>query len=69
MNNLMNQFLEKQKKQKVNIHCVGDAMIDEYYQVSVNRISPEFPMPIMHSEEENPIRKRLSKTMSKQRRH
>ena len=57
MNNLMNQFLEKQKKQKVNIHCVGDAMIDEYYQVSVNRISPEFPMPIMHSEEENPIRK------------
>jgi D-beta-D-heptose 7-phosphate kinase / D-beta-D-heptose 1-phosphate adenosyltransferase len=54
---LLNQFLKKQRSQKLNIHCVGDAMIDEYYSVSVNRISPEFPMPIMHSEKDNAIRK------------
>lgn len=54
---LQKQFLKKQRSQKLNIHCVGDAMIDEYYEVSVKRISPEFPMPIMHSEEEKPVRK------------
>ena len=54
---LLNQFLKKQRNHKLNIHCIGDAMIDEYHKVSVNRISPEFPMPIMHSEKENAIRK------------
>jgi len=55
--NLLNQYLKKQRNQKLNIHCVGDAMIDEYYHVSVNRISPEFPVPIMHSEKEEAVRK------------
>jgi len=30
-------------------------MVDEYYEVKVNRISPEFPMPIMWSSNADPI--------------
>jgi len=36
---------------------LGDAMIDEYYEVKVNRISPEFPMPIMWSPHSQRVRK------------
>ena len=32
-------------------------MIDEYYQVKVKRISPEFPMPIMWSPTDDPVRR------------
>ena len=28
---------------------IGDFMIDEYYQVLANRVSPEFPIPVMKS--------------------
>lgn len=45
----INQFLTRQRKQTTKIHCVGDAMIDEYYDVKVERISPEAPVPILHS--------------------
>lgn len=31
------------------MHCLGDALVDEYCDVKVSRISPEFPMPIMWS--------------------
>lgn len=41
------QFLEKNQKYESHISLVGDSMIDEYYKVSVNRISPEYPIPIM----------------------
>ena len=57
MASLLKKFLKKNTKQALNIHCVGDAMIDEYYDVRVNRISPEFPMPIMSSSEDAPIRR------------
>ena len=33
---------------------VGDAMIDEYYQVKANRVSPEFPIPVLKSEDMKP---------------
>lgn len=32
-------------------------MIDEYYEVNIERISPEFPLPIMKSPISNPIRR------------
>lgn len=48
-------FLFENRCKKLSVHCVGDAMIDEYYNVNVNRISPEFPMPIMLSEDDKPI--------------
>jgi D-beta-D-heptose 7-phosphate kinase / D-beta-D-heptose 1-phosphate adenosyltransferase len=37
---------------KLNICVVGDAMVDEYYDVKINRISPEFPIPICSSANE-----------------
>lgn len=36
------------------IAVVGDGMVDEYYQVKANRISPEFPIPVMLSQEKEP---------------
>jgi D-beta-D-heptose 7-phosphate kinase/D-beta-D-heptose 1-phosphate adenosyltransferase len=47
---LIQEFLARNRQKKLNIHCLGDALIDEYYAVQVSRISPEFPMPIMKSE-------------------
>ena len=43
------KFLQKNRESRKKIICVGDVMVDEYHDVSVNRISPEFPMPIMKS--------------------
>lgn len=47
MNELIRDFLDKVHKNKKNIHCIGDAMLDEYYEVKVKRISPEAPVPVM----------------------
>lgn len=55
--NTIREFLFKNSKKPLNIHCVGDAMVDEYYQVKVDRISPEFPMPIMTSAHDRPVRR------------
>lgn len=51
MSKIIDDFLNCNRSNRPVIHCVGDAMIDEYYDVKVNRISPEFPMPIMHSKD------------------
>ena len=34
----------------VKVGVVGDAMLDEYFNVRVKKISPEFPIPVMHSD-------------------
>lgn len=47
MTNILNQFLEKNREKTIKVHCVGDAMIDEYYKVKITRISPEHPVPVM----------------------
>lgn len=52
---IIKEFLKRNRTKRLNIHCVGDAMIDEYYEVKVNRISPEFPMPIMTSVRDKPV--------------
>lgn len=36
------------------IGILGDAMIDEYFFVSIKDISPEFPIPVMVSKNESP---------------
>lgn len=46
---LIRSFLKATREKRVSIHCLGDAMLDEYISVNVDRISPEFPMPIMRS--------------------
>lgn len=56
MANLIESFLERTKN-RLRIQCIGDAMVDEYYDVSVNRISPEFPMPIMRAYSDKPQRR------------
>lgn len=43
---LILEFLKRDIQSKIRINVIGDSMIDEYYSVSVNRISPEFPIPI-----------------------
>ena len=54
---ILQKFLQKNRQHRLNIHVLGDAMIDEYYEVKVNRISPEFPMPIMWSPRDEPRRR------------
>jgi len=49
----MKEFLRKNREEQTRyIALIGDAMVDEYHKVSVNRISPEFPMPIMLTDPE-----------------
>lgn len=44
---LMKDFLKRTHQKKLRINCVGDSVVDEYYDVQVNRISPEHPVPVM----------------------
>jgi D-beta-D-heptose 7-phosphate kinase / D-beta-D-heptose 1-phosphate adenosyltransferase len=37
---------------RLKIGVVGDAMVDQYYDVRVLKISPEFPISVMHSEQD-----------------
>ena len=47
MNKLIfNDFLTRIKQNKKNILVIGDAMLDQYYFGSIDRISPEAPVPI-----------------------
>lgn len=48
--NPINEFLNKIRKQNISVGVIGDCMLDEYFYVHVNRISPEFPIPVMRSE-------------------
>lgn len=51
----MNELLERQFDRRPKIAVVGDSMLDEYYEVSSERISPEFPIPVMLSEDASPV--------------
>ena len=53
MENIL-KFIQKDSERLMNVAIVGDAMIDQYYEVEVNRISPEFPIPVMKSENDCP---------------
>ena len=53
--NIIKKFLEKNANSKICINVIGDPIIDEYYDVSVNRISPEFPIPVYKSVNENSV--------------
>lgn len=52
---IIDDFLVAQRSKRQKVYCIGDSMIDEYYDVRVNRISPEFPMPIMVSNTDEPV--------------
>jgi rfaE bifunctional protein kinase chain/domain len=38
--------------EKINVLVVGDVMLDKYWFGTVNRISPEAPVPVLHLENE-----------------
>lgn len=49
----MSVFLDRQFERRARVAVFGDAMIDEYHEVAADRVSPEFPIPVMvsgHSE-------------------
>lgn len=50
----LQKFLQFDLGKKIAVAVVGDTMIDEYHHVHVNRISPEFPIPVMLSENSEP---------------
>jgi len=52
--NIFTEFLKRNSQKKIKIGVVGDAMVDEYYYVNVKKISPEFPIPVMHSDTSTP---------------
>lgn len=51
---LIEKFLIKNIEKKLKLAIVGDSIIDEYYYTKVKRISPEFPIPIILSENNEP---------------
>lgn len=53
---MKSEVIEKflKSKQKKSIFVCGDAMYDEYYEVDAERVSPEFPIPVMMSRNSKP---------------
>jgi len=48
--NAIRKFLDLNNKgRKLVVSVVGDLLVDEYYYVNANRVSPEFPIPIMQA--------------------
>lgn len=50
----MNDLIDRQFNYRPKIAVFGDAMLDEYYEVAADRISPEFPIPVMLSPDGHP---------------
>jgi D-beta-D-heptose 7-phosphate kinase / D-beta-D-heptose 1-phosphate adenosyltransferase len=50
----VSDFLKRQFERRARVAVFGDAMIDEYYEVEADRVSPEFPIPVMLSESGRP---------------
>lgn len=45
----MNELLQRHYDFRPRVAVYGDAMLDEYYEVEADKISPEFPIPILRS--------------------
>jgi D-beta-D-heptose 7-phosphate kinase/D-beta-D-heptose 1-phosphate adenosyltransferase len=56
MNSFFSRFSNNLYSRSLTINVIGDVLIDEYYQVEVDRISPEFPIPIHCSSTEEPYK-------------
>jgi len=48
------KFIELNDKNRISVAVVGDALIDQYFTVQADRVSPEFPIPIMLSDNLKP---------------
>ena len=47
-------FLNKLSEFRSTVYVIGDCMVDEYFDIEANRISPEFPIAVMRSAHEEP---------------
>jgi D-beta-D-heptose 7-phosphate kinase/D-beta-D-heptose 1-phosphate adenosyltransferase len=56
MNSFFSRFSNNLYSRSLTINVIGDVLVDEYYQVEVDRISPEFPIPIHCSSTEEPYK-------------
>jgi D-beta-D-heptose 7-phosphate kinase/D-beta-D-heptose 1-phosphate adenosyltransferase len=54
MNNIFSKLIDKLFVKPITINVIGDVIIDEYYHVEVDRISPEFPIPVHSSDTSEP---------------
>lgn len=45
----MNELLQRQYDFRPKVAVYGDAMLDEYYEVEADKVSPEFPIPVLRS--------------------
>lgn len=54
MNNIFSKLIDKLFAKPITINVIGDVLIDEYYHVEVDRISPEFPIPVHSSDTSEP---------------
>lgn len=50
----MNELIERQFDCRPKIAVIGDVILDEYYDVVANRVSPEFPIPVLLSKDGKP---------------
>lgn len=50
----MNELLQRMWDFRPHVAVVGDAMLDEYHEVQADRVSPEFPIPVLKSPDGNP---------------
>ncbi len=54
---LIEDFIERSQKRKLYIGVLGDALVDEYYHVEMDRISPEAPIPVLSSKSTSPYKR------------
>jgi D-beta-D-heptose 7-phosphate kinase / D-beta-D-heptose 1-phosphate adenosyltransferase len=45
----LNELLQRHYDFRPKVAVYGDAMLDEYYEVEADKISPEFPIPVLRS--------------------
>lgn len=50
----MNELTDRLFDYRPRVAVFGDAILDEYYEVSAHRVSPEFPIPVFNSEDDVP---------------
>lgn len=50
---LINNFLKLDAESPIKVAVVGDSVLDQYFQIKVKRISPEFPIPTYLSENDD----------------
>lgn len=48
---MLKEFVKRDREnKKLSIAVVGDSMLDEYYNVNISRVSPEYPVSVLESE-------------------